>query len=198
LQAAKEREAAAKSQQPQQPAPRETPVPAARTSLIANSGDSSESFLRQKEAQLKEKREKEKQKEQDTAKNNHRAPSATSDNNVKKEIKEPKIVKRTKEPSKPSSAPLVQNVPEFYFPAGRPNVQTNESVHLQKIKDEFAKVEGGKLDKNQMAGVCKVSWMIIMVLFGVMQLDHITCLVFFCFSLEIRSYIIVYVIGTCI
>ncbi|ELU01240.1 hypothetical protein CAPTEDRAFT_225045 [Capitella teleta] len=62
---------------------------------------------------------------------------------------------RSSAKKKRTTPPSAQNIPEFYFPSGRPNSQGNESLYLTRIREEFTKAEGGKLEKEQMEALCK-------------------------------------------
>lgn len=55
------------------------------------------------------------------------------------------------------SAASGNNLPQFYFPMGRPADTAGNEVILQKVKEEFDKVEGGKISKAQMGPIVKVA-----------------------------------------
>ena len=50
------------------------------------------------------------------------------------------------------------HIPEFYFPMGRPGpAEDSEAAVLQRLKEEFGKMDSGKVDKTRMGPICKVS-----------------------------------------
>lgn len=60
-------------------------------------------------------------------------------------------------PQLSQSAASGNNLPQFYFPMGRPADTAGNEVILQKVKEEFDKVEGGKISKAQMGPIVKVA-----------------------------------------
>ena len=48
------------------------------------------------------------------------------------------------------------NIPKFHFPMGRPSEKDDTEEILLRVSQEFSKVEGGKISKQQMAIVSKV------------------------------------------
>ena len=61
-------------------------------------------------------------------------------------------------PNKHVGRDLSKHIPRFYFPMGQPpqSDAENEAI-LQRIKEAFAAVEGGKASRVQMASVAKVN-----------------------------------------
>jgi len=67
----------------------------------------------------------------------------------------PTSVTATKRPAS------VENIPQFYFPTGAPSTSTTAVSDvgdpvLRKVKEEFEKVEGGKVTKSQVGPIVKV------------------------------------------
>ncbi|CAI9740312.1 serine/threonine-protein phosphatase 2A regulatory subunit B subunit beta-like isoform X3 [Octopus vulgaris] len=60
-------------------------------------------------------------------------------------------------PSKPSQVPntVIMSIPQFYFPTGRPMPVEEVEAVLQNVAAVFAKAEGGKIYKNNMAVIVK-------------------------------------------
>ncbi len=63
--------------------------------------------------------------------------------------------------SRPIGKDLSKHIPQFYFPMGQPAASNIENeATLQRIKDAFAAIEGGKANRVQMAPVAKVTSLI--------------------------------------
>ena len=59
--------------------------------------------------------------------------------------------------SKPGARDLSRHIPQFYFPMGQPpQSNTENETVLQRIKEAFAAIEGGKATRVQMGNVAKV------------------------------------------
>ena len=68
------------------------------------------------------------------------------------------VTANRKLPNKHVGRDLSKHIPRFYFPMGQPpqSDAENEAI-LQRIKEAFAAVEGGKASRVQMASVAKVN-----------------------------------------
>ena len=68
------------------------------------------------------------------------------------------VTANRKLPNKHVGRDLSKHIPRFYFPMGQPpqSDSENEAI-LQRIKEAFAAVEGGKASRVQMASVAKVN-----------------------------------------
>src|SRR6218665_646758 len=58
-------------------------------------------------------------------------------------------------PQLSQNAAIGSNLPQFYFPMGRPSDMARNEVLLQRVKEEFDNVEGGKITKAQMGPIAK-------------------------------------------
>ena len=116
-----------------------------------NNRNDSETFLKQKEAQLREKKLQE--------------GKERVNNNNKNEQKEPKISVEVKPIAKKTDltdalssrlSGALSNIEQFHFPLGKPNRTTNELI-IQRAQQVFNKLDNGKAYKNNMATIMKVS-----------------------------------------
>ena len=99
---------------------------------------SGDTFLKKKEAQLRELREKEKKK----------AKVKEAKEQVKETVSSTGVVRGA-----------LSNIRRFYFPLGEPTNSDGNTRLLNDAKIEFGKLESGKAYKNNMATIMKVSRM---------------------------------------
>ena len=119
-----------------------------------------DSFLRQKQAQLRENREREKHAKD---KEIRLKPEADAKQVTGDQPRTTHLNKKTAEKIQLSSHTQLQKrgtekekIPPFYFPSGRPNSTNDYGTMVQRIKDMFAKVDGGKVQKQHIAQLTKV------------------------------------------
>ncbi len=179
-------------------APKEEPVVVPKDAKVTNQrgepDGQPETFLRQKEAQLREKRERERQqkeqerhqpsqeqekikpekdksKEKDKDKEKDSKLLKSIENKPKKkdtfsqQKTESVVTSSKKTPPKStlkgstlrtSSKNVSQQIPQFHYPMGQPNTTDENDQMLQRVKEAFSKVDGGKVTKAHMSSITKV------------------------------------------
>ena len=123
-----------------------------------------DTFLRRKEAQLKERRAQQQRVSQNVSSPVSPSPAATEKTTKDIKLKASPVPDRSRQKDVVHAPPLVRAPPvpqnvhiePFYFPTGKPPSLSEVDVTVQRIKDVFSKLEGGKVDMANMKDVSKV------------------------------------------
>jgi len=123
-----------------------------------------DTFLRRKEAQLKERRAQQQRVSQNVSSPVSPSPTATEKTTKDIKLKASTVPDRARQKDEVHAPPVVRAPPvpqnvhiePFYFPTGKPPSLSEVDITVQRIKDVFSKLEGGKVDMAHMKDVSKV------------------------------------------
>ena len=118
-----------------------------------------DSFLAQKQ---KEKRERDRLREKENEQSKELLRNKLNNAGDSKSVENLRTKKRESYGSTHSlpNRQSAVNIPQFYFPLGQPATESLDAVQL-RIKEEFAKADGGQLNCKQLGPVMKVSTIFI-------------------------------------
>ena len=135
-----------------------------KTALNGSGGEpasTEDNFLRRKEAQLKERRAQQRAS-QNVSSTSTPSPTATEKTTKDIKLKASTVLGRSRQDAPVAHAFPAQNVAQdvhiepFYFPTGKPPSLSEVDITVQRIRDVFSKLEGGKVDLGHMKDVVKV------------------------------------------